>query len=147
MALLDYLAARRAEIETQIKALRAELSEIKIAEAALGGAPMSKTVVSTPSGPNVVRQGSIKDWILKALALDHEGLETDDVIRAVLLMGGRDVPRSSMTPQLSRLKSAGLLNYTNGKWALSSRAPAQNDETPGVQPPDVPEDEDFTDLV
>ena len=147
MALLDYLAERRVQIEAQIKELRGELAEIKIAEAAISGAGPSRGAVVRPQGGAIVREGSIKDWVLKALsAAPEEGLDTDDVISSTIELGGPEVRRSSMTPQLSRLKAAGLIEQSGRFWRLFSSAP-QNDETPGVQPPDVPEDGVLPDLI
>jgi hypothetical protein len=147
MALLDYLSGRRAEIEAQIKTLKGELAEIRIAEAALlGGAP-GKTVVTSVRGPSVVREGSIKDWVLKALQDHPSGLETEDVIISIVRIGGPSVPRNSMTPQLSRLKGAGLIEQAGRYWRLLSLNRPPNEETPGVSPPDASVDEDSCDLV
>ncbi len=135
MALLDYLLERRAEIEAQMKALKAELGEIRIAEAALTGAPVSRSVMTSVSGASAtVREGSIKDWVLKALMTAPDGLETEGVIDAVRDAGGPDVPRNSMTPQLSRLKAAGLITQEGRSWRLAPRE-AQTNETPGGQTP------------
>jgi hypothetical protein len=141
MALRDYLAARRDEIEGQMKALKAELGEIRIAEAALSGEPTRRNAVTGAQGPSPVREGSIKDWVLKALQVIEGGTETEDIIAGVLGIGGPLVPRNSMTPQLSRLKAMGLLVQEGRNWKLASGT-AQNDETPGVSPPDVPEVEE-----
>ncbi len=146
MALLDYLGSRREEIEGQIKSLKAELSEIRIAETALTGGKPGKKPANSKRQRSVVREGSIKDWVLKALMNTPEGYETDNVIIAVNLIGGPDVPRNSMTPQLSRLKAMGLIEQEGRFWRLIGQQP-QNDETPGVQPPDVPAGEDFSDLA
>ena len=147
MKLKDYLATRRVEIEGEMKALKGELAEIRIAEEALSGAPTNKTVVRSPRGRSVVREGSIKDWVLKALMTFGIGLETEDVIAAVQNIGGPAVVRNSMTPQLSRLKADGLISLDGGKWSLVQPNLGPNNETPGVSPPDVPEDEGFLDLA
>ena len=122
MALRDYLDYRRAALEAEIKVLQAELAEIRAAEAAIsgldGGAPV--VAVRRQRQNQTVREGSIKAWILKVLdqyELDG-GLVTDDVIRAVEVMGGPEVPRNSMTPQLSRLKKGGLIMQQGRKWRL-----------------------------
>lgn len=142
MALLDYLSSRRAEIEAQIKALRAELAEIRIAEAALSGEASSKTVVATPKGSAVVREGSIKDWVLKALTQAPLGLQTDAVIMGIREVGGPDVARSSITPQLSRLKGDGLITYNEGKWWLTPSGPRSHETPVGYQPTGVSEGDD-----
>lgn len=114
MALIDYLAGRRSEIEAQIKALKGELSDIRIAEAALLGE--SKTPGAGASGSSAVKEGSIKDWVLKVLDRSWEGYETDEILKAISTIGGPDIPRTSITPQLSRLKQAGLIVLDDRKW-------------------------------
>lgn len=120
MALRDLLSARRSEIEDQLKALRLELEEIGIAEAALNGVPASPR--SRPVGRprnTEPRPGSIKDWVLKALQDEPEGLETEEIIAKISAMNGPEVLRNSMTPQLSRLKASDNLITLEGKrWKL-----------------------------
>ena len=146
MTLKNYLASRRAEIEMQIKALKIELSEIRVAEEALSANPGSRSIVSTSRGPAVVRQGSIKDWIIRALTDNPLGLETDAVIREIVQIGGPTVERSSVTPQLSRLKSIGLIEQQGRFWKLPIQ-PAQEETPDGSQPSGASDDEDFLDLV
>lgn len=145
MALLDYLSSRRAEIEAQMKALRGELAEIRLAEQALLGNAPGKTAVSGPQGGGVVREGSIKDWILKALSTIQGGMTTEGVMSAVVDLGGPDVPRNSMTPQLSRLKAASLIELDGRLWRLTANNSAmfRKDEAPGVQPPDASDEDSF----
>lgn len=120
MALKDYLDTRRTEIEADIKRLRAELADIKKAETAVYGGPggaNQKPSRRTRRGSGI-RVGTIKDWILRALRREPEGLETEDVIVAVQAIGGPEVPRNSMTPQLSRLKAAGLVSLDGRLWRI-----------------------------
>lgn len=144
MALSDYLADRRRAIEAEMKALKAELAEIRIAEEALLGVPTRRPIGVIASTAVTVREGSIKDWVLKALALGPNGMETDDIIATAKTIGGPDIPRSSITPQLSRLKAAGLIELDGRAWRLPERksAEAQKNETSGGSyPPDVFEDD------
>lgn len=120
---------RRVEIEAQIKTLKGELAEIRIAEAALAGGDTSRAPVSSQQGPGAIRKGTIKHWVLLALAESGEPLTTEKVIEAVNIIGGPDVPRNSMTPQLSRLKAEGLIELDGRLWRLAPTRP-QNDETP-----------------
>jgi len=126
MALRDFLSARRSEIETQLKALKAELEEIRVAEAAINGvsalAPSAAATgvrrLGRPKGTEI-RPGSIKDWIKKALFDENDGLETEEIISKINRMGGPPVPRNSMAPQLSRLKSDdGLITLEGKRWKL-----------------------------
>jgi hypothetical protein len=147
MALLDYLSSRRAEVEAQIKALKTELADIRIAEAALTEGSAVRTTVARP-GAAPVRAGSIKDWVLKALAQAPDiGLDTEDTITVVEMIGGPKVPRNSMTPQLSRLKADGLLVLEGRNWRLAPPGAAQKEETPDGETSGASEDEDYSDLV
>jgi hypothetical protein len=119
MPVTELLAQRRAEIEAEIKKLRAELGQIRAAEEAI--ASMSGEMAPAPrsrraSGSANVRAGSIKDWIIKALTDHPAGLETEGVIDAVEKLGGPQVPRNSMTPQLSRLKASGYVALDGRLW-------------------------------
>lgn len=140
MALIDYLDERREAIEAQIKALKAELAEIRIAEAALRGEPEAKRAIVVAPG-TIIRTGTIKDWVLKALNAFEAGLETDAVIEAIRKMGGPIVERSSMTPQLSRLKAAGLIEYNGRNWRLPISQPPEKDEAPDGETSDASEDD------
>lgn len=143
---MDYLAQRRADIEAQMKALRAELAEIKIAEAALAGVGTESAAPPVVVGGSILRAGSIKDWIMKAMSAFPNGLETDAVIEAIRKMGGPLVIRSSVTPQLSRLKAAGLIEYNGRHWRLPVKDEPEKDETPdGYQPSSASGLEDLLD--
>lgn len=143
MALRDYLSARRSEIEAQIKQLKAELLEIKVAENAISGEVHQKFEPAKRAG---IREGSIKDWILKVLDGKSEGLETDEIISVVSVVGGPSVTRSSMTPQLSRLKSAGFLTQEDRRWRLADQAGRKN-ETPDGHQPSGASNEEVNDLL
>lgn len=144
MALSDYLAERRQAIEAELKALKAELAEIKIAEEALQGRISARPVGVIVHRAMTIREGSIKDWILKVLALGPHGMETDDIIATAKTIGGPEIPRSSITPQLSRLKSAGFIEYDGHFWRLGDASPeARKNETPvGCEPSGASEGDD-----
>jgi hypothetical protein len=97
----------------------------------------------------LVRARSIKDWILKALGTDdyYSGLVTDDVITAIGVIGGPEVSRSSITPQLSRLKADKLIEQEGRHWRLVRRVLPQKDETPGGGTPGVSDEDDITILL
>ena len=120
--LREYVSQRKAEIEADIKRLRLELAELKAAEDAavrIGGDVTVLGGAARRARGAEVRAGSIKDWVLKALRSAPDGaLETEGVINAVVLLGGPVITRSSMTPQLSRLKSMGLIALVGRRWTI-----------------------------
>jgi hypothetical protein len=129
MDLDDFILKRRAEIAAQIAELQRELAKLDAAEQAVARVRVGWEQVRNPAPANVpaphrtrragVREGSIKDWILRALAHRPGGLETGEVIVQVAILGGPNVQRPSMTPQLSRLKEAGRIIQVDRKWMLS----------------------------
>jgi len=150
MTLRAYLLSRSAAIEAEIKVLEVELAEIRVAQAAISGE--ADAIPSTPirrrRRPTTVRDGSIKAWILRVLAEFEPdgGLVTDDVIHAVEAMGGPEVLRNSMTPQLSRLKANGVITQQGRRWKLAPPAAADLDDDPladllPVHRPDLKEED------
>jgi hypothetical protein len=134
MSIRDLLAQRRLEIEAQMKAFREELAEIRLAEDAISKGSASRTGDSAPAtrAAPEIREGSIKSWIMKALRDDPRGLETEGVIKHIELIGGPSVPRNSMTPQLSRLKSDGLITQDGRLWRLPDPVQTGLDGLTGV---------------
>jgi hypothetical protein len=145
MDLDDFIAKRRADITRQISALQMELAKLDAAEQAAARIRVGWGIEQAPSTSQMrqpakgrpIRAGSIKDWILKALNVRPGGLETEEVITQVGLLGGPDVPRNSMTPQLSRLKQAGWIVQVGRLWMLPGNAPAdpQPDLDMDLHPP------------
>lgn len=102
VTLREFIASRQAEIAEQMVALRRESRELKTALAALG-ADQPK-----PNGSAGQRPLTIKQMATSVLR-GHGPGSTDSVIEWVKETHGVDVPRSSMTPQLSRLKREGKI--------------------------------------
>lgn len=99
-SLREFIRAREADIQKQIESLRSELRDLTLARQAIEGAPASRQ-------PAVQRgvTPTIKEMILEALEKRPSGGVADQIIEWVKADYGVDVPRSSMSPQLSRLKS------------------------------------------
>jgi hypothetical protein len=99
-SLREFIRAREADIQKQIESLRSELRDLALARQAIDGAP-------APRNPTVQRgtAPTIKEMILEVLEKRPNGGVADQIIEWVKADYGVDVPRSSMSPQLSRLKS------------------------------------------
>jgi hypothetical protein len=127
MDLAGFIQTRRAEIADEIRVLQKELARLDAAERAAARVDVGWQTASSEEtvavqarpkrGPSV-RVGTIKDWIVKALASQPGGLQTEEVIIAIELIGGPTVPRNSMTPQLSRLKKNGVITYSGKHWMV-----------------------------
>jgi hypothetical protein len=116
--LREFLANRRGEIQAEIKALREELREIEVTAIRLEGGSLPE--------PNKTRRGStatgtktLKEMAVIALeGFSTSGASAQTIIEAIKREFGKDVPRSSMSPQLSRLRSEGLIDLEGSLWRL-----------------------------
>lgn len=138
--LRDFLAVRRSEIQTQIKALRSELREIEAASAALqenreNTAPSATAKNSRGSGP------TLKEMAVAVLADHTDGLEANDVLDRIAERFGIQVKRESMSPQLSRLAKEGIIRRGgHNKWLLKAITSTSAEES---QEADDSEADDF----
>lgn len=117
--LREFIASRQSDIADQMAALKRESRELKIALAALGG-DNPKPNVSAGS-----RRPTIKQMIVAVLG-EFGGATSESIIGLVKENHDVDVPRSSMSPQLSRLKNDGVVEFDGQLWRLASES----------QPPD-----------
>lgn len=106
--LRDFIANRKGEIRDQLKALKAELKELQVAEAALDG--QEAPAAAQASGP------TIKDMARAVLADQPEGLTSQEILVEIKARFEREIDRTSLSPQLSRLKDAGEVGLLGEKW-------------------------------
>jgi hypothetical protein len=143
--LREFLASRRSGIKAEIAALRRELQEIDAAERAISGtaqsSPAPATVVSVAGGL------SIKDKILAVLRDCPEGGDVATIIDLIQQQFGETIVKSSLSPQLSRLKGEGRVVTEHKIWRLAANTapnvglwPLKENEPPAPQGEDGSED-------
>lgn len=117
-SLREFIVGRRDEIKAQITALKSELRELELAEAAIKtgtperlGAPLR---TATMSG-----KPTIKEMVLDVLN-GGGGAEASEIVELIHNRFGEEIPRSSLSPQLSRLKEDGFLNLDGRVWTIIS---------------------------
>jgi len=114
---------------SQLKAKKAKLYEeirkIKAAEAALKGVASDVATSDKPTIRNRSRGGkTLKDMISAVLTEHGTGAEANDIISMIKDKFGKDVPRTSMSPQLTRMKNDDRkLKYLDGLWYLNEHFP------------------------
>ena len=132
----DIVASRKAAIKEQMTSLRAEMAEIKAVEAALdsvvGAQPRKKS--SEPT---------IKEMIVDVLEGREDGATSDEIITLVKDKYEKAVPRSSMSPQLSRLKGDERVTRENERWMLPKFASGNSDGA--SDPADNQQDDNMAD--
>lgn len=105
--LRDFIAQRETEIRDLQKALKAELRELQLAKAAL-----EQGEVPTPSGGSL----TIKDMAREVLSGLPNGLNSSGILEGIKKSFGRDIERTSLSPQLSRMKDDGELVLDGEMW-------------------------------
>ncbi|PHY19369.1 hypothetical protein [Caulobacter sp. BP25] len=119
ITLRAFMAARRAEIQSQIKALKEELREIDVAFAALPQEGQPKQ--ARERGSSGTGKKTLKEMAIEAIVASPDGLEAADVIRWINEKYGLNVARESMSPQLSRLGQDGTLMRIGLVWKTGPR--------------------------
>jgi hypothetical protein len=112
--LRDFIVTRETDIKSQIKALKVELSDLKIAKSALdsqGGSISLET-------PTAVTK-TIKDMIRDALKSATVGLTSTDILTKIIDQTGRQIERTSLSPQLTRMKADGEVTLVDNLWFLA----------------------------
>lgn len=135
--LRDFLDRREGEIKSQIKALKAELTELKTAR----GAVASSEGVTNGSKSSDSSAPTIKDMSLSILRNAHpDGITAQEILSRMSEQYNREIDRASLSPQLSRLRKEGSINLDDGRWSLrkdeAENSAPQMDELLGPSPDD-----------
>jgi hypothetical protein len=121
------LAKRKSEILNNIKLLRRELSEIRAMEQALtiqSDDPKNSRNHELRSNQSLTFQ----DMIMLTLKSTPEGATANELLEMIDGRFNKKIMRSSISPQLSRLKQKGKVTLKDGMWAIISDSP----ETPDL---------------
>jgi hypothetical protein len=141
-SLAEFIARRRQEIaateevlKEQLHVLLQERLRLLRAEHAIIGTP-----VQTPYVPRQVKErrqprGAIKRAILKTLENAPEGMDALTIVFTINCRAGSNFARTSVSPQLSRLKKDGFVIVTGKVWKL---APNGDEEISPAQRPELP---------
>ena len=109
-AIRAFIARREKEIREQIKGLRAELDELKAVRRTLEPLQIEHDRGIQHAGP------TIKDMVKEVLTKSPEGLSAQEILTAIDEEFGAKVERTSLSPQLSRLRQDGDVVLDNGRW-------------------------------
>lgn len=143
----EFISARRRDLSDQLAvldlrraAIETELRELLAAELALPNAEKvtnsgsSEARVISQSAPLLryvgLRPGSIKAKIVDVLGDWPLGAEANEILDLIQRKHGEEIPRASLSPQLSRLKRDGFVRLDGRVWSL-----VQTSETPGEESP------------
>ena len=129
--LLSQLAPLRAEqlaIEQKIEQLQFELDEVDKAAAAIGMVNGVQRDARHKPKRGILREGTIKDFVVRVLSEHPGGLVALDILAAINEKFGTEYPRTSLSPQLSRLAKQGVLGRRGMVWYLKSANNESDDD-------------------
>lgn len=138
MTLEEFITMRRAELVRAQADLRAQLQSLvdeqkKLDRAAYAAGLPQEPIAIAGAAPvakaRKVRRASgatIKDAVVQVLTRVGHGVSAIDLLPLVNDILGVDYPRSSLSPQLSRLKSEGILTLRGKLWLLRSEPENEN---------------------
>jgi len=112
----------------QIQDLRQELAALRALKNSLSGKPP----IDTPAR-QVPNQGSItfQDMIVDVLNdQSSKGAEALKIIDLIRVKHGKEIRRTSISPQLSRLKFKGVLYLQDNIWSLTEKYKDKKNEGP-----------------
>lgn len=125
----DFIGARRTEIKAQITALRSELQQLDVAASAIASTSSASTSNTKPLTKKAVgrsAQAAIDNMTIKDMAMEvmkqlapEVRVSTTALNDAIKDRFSHTIARSSLSPQLSRLKSEGKIDMVNGLWFLN----------------------------
>lgn len=111
-----FLDSRERELTDQMREIRRELTEVRIARAALD--PMPDEDAEDGDDKNI----TIKDMIRAVLRGRQFGASSAEILAAIEHDFGKALERTSLSPQLSRLRGSGIVTLESGRWFLCPEA-------------------------
>jgi hypothetical protein len=133
--LKDYLVARHRQLVRMAVHMRAGLAEIDreieaiAASAKVAGVDLNTadTTVVPRTETQERRDKTMKEAAVEILQEATGGLTARELLDVMHARYGFTYPRSSLSPQLSRLLGDGVLARHNGRWMLKSNQPKEAD--------------------
>tara|TARA_R110002094_G_scaffold210256_1_gene180633 strand:- start:69 stop:554 length:486 start_codon:yes stop_codon:yes gene_type:complete len=113
--LRDFMTNRESDIKAQIKALRGELADLKLAKSALDS---SESATSTNKSATANTK-TIKEMVRDVLKSAHTGLTSTEILTEINTPPDQHVERTSLSPQLSRMKEQGEVKLIDNMWFLT----------------------------
>lgn len=120
--LKSFMENRKSEILKQIEDLKSELAQLEIAQSAIKESGKKyKNYISQFNLYTENKPLTIKGMILKVLEQENAPLTAIEILNLINARFDKDIERTSLSPQLSRLKEEGSVLYDNKYWTLADR--------------------------
>ena len=128
------LSRRRDRVEAELADLYAEIDDVEKAAKAVG-IDLSTTASKEQDAQEQIKKDgelTIKEAALDVLGRQSNGLTANEILALLDMMHGMQYMRSSLSPQLSRLKGEGKISLRDGRWYLNNPI-----ASPEMKPPSV----------
>lgn len=124
LAEIGQLEEQAATIRAQLLTLREVLKRIDAARTDQKSRNVGMPKATRSQRGPQPKAGSIMEGIMKLLSDSTRGLRAQTILKELRANGFPDLVRTSLSPQLSRLKQRGYLKYEKGLWiALGEQLP------------------------
>lgn len=125
--LSDFLARRRSALRAERDLIRRRLFEIEKELTALDAAEdAAKNILESSNKSDVYigstqinKEKTIIESVLDILKKHENGLIAIDILRELNMGRSHPLERSSLSPQLSRMKARGMVNLVGSNWVLA----------------------------
>ena len=118
--LKSFMENRKLEILNQIEDLKSELAQLEIAQSAINESGKKyKNYISELNLYTENKPITIKGMILKVLEQENSPLTAIEILNLINTRFNKDLERTSLSPQLSRLKEEGSVSYDSKYWTLA----------------------------
>lgn len=143
----EFILRRRSELmgeaeplRERLRAVENELRELKVAEDAIKRGPppvlpLSLLFNSDPSHFMRAPRGAIKNAILRTLERHPAGLDAITILHEMNSRDGTSYERTSLSPQLSRLKADGYVTLEGNTWRIIPASRLLKNADPGDDEP------------
>lgn len=109
-AIRTFIAKREKDIREQMRTLRQELDELRAVRRSL------ELGANTPAEVQSSHGHTIKDMVKSILSKAQRGLSAQDLLVAIEAEFSAKIERTSLSPQLSRLRKDGDVRLEDGLW-------------------------------
>lgn len=124
-SLSAFIQRRRLEIEEEEGPLRERLAYLHTEKAQINRAAIAAGIDDKPASGSEIRKrgpkprnGTIKQAVVEILTANGQGLTAINLLADLNHRNGTTLLRSSLSPQLTRLKDEGFICLTQGHWHL-----------------------------
>ncbi|MEO1304171.1 MAG: hypothetical protein AAFV37_04285 [Pseudomonadota bacterium] len=106
-------------LTNEVESAKIQLRDVELALNAVDGKPLMDNVAFTGTKAENSGAHTIKEMVLEILGVMPDGAEATELLTYIKDRFGANLVRTSLSPQLSRLKKEGLISLSGKVWKLN----------------------------